>query len=60
MTYLEIILLTILWVSYGVFTAYQTKPSEGHVILTYCMSIIFSPLILIVRVFIGIFHPDNV
>jgi hypothetical protein len=58
MTDLEFILITIIWVGYGVFCAYQINWSWSHGGM-YIVCIGFAPLVLVYRILRGIFHPDN-
>jgi hypothetical protein len=60
MTTLEIILITILWVIYGVFSAYQDEYHLRTNFDKYFFHIIFSPLVLIYRILIGLFHPKTI
>lgn len=50
------IILTILWVAYGIFSTYQADVQEevGFMILF----ILLSPLVLFLRIFYGIFSKD--
>ena len=62
MTTLEIILIVVIWIVYGVFSAYQdedciTLLPENMKRLIY---IIFSPLILLYRILIGILHSKSI
>ena len=58
MTTLEIILIGIIWVNYGLFTAYQHNDNKldfevnGFAIF---IIVILSPFILFIRIFYGIF-----
>jgi hypothetical protein len=63
MTTLEIILLAILWVIYGLFTAYQItneEDSDDVIIGIYFLLILLSPIVLIIRIIIGIFHSKTI
>lgn len=58
MTNLEIILLLVLWISYGVFAIFRThghilQDEDGEKTIAYFVFIIFSPLILIGRMIWG-------
>lgn len=57
MTTLEIILIITLWISYGVFNAYQHDWFEGYEINYFCtfITILFAPIALVIRIFRGIF-----
>lgn len=67
MTTLEIILIIIIWIAYGVFAAYQTEEGSSNVLtvsyyerefdstISLFLMIIFSPIVFIVRALIGIF-----
>jgi hypothetical protein len=62
MTTLEIILLAILWIVYGSFCAYQSTETwhdDSEIIGTYILCIFFSPVVLIYRMLVGIFHPKS-
>lgn len=58
MTILEIILIGVLWVVYGVFSAYQSNGSTFKFIdgleLVICVGL--APIMLLVRVVLGVFH----
>ena len=61
MTGLEVLLIMILWVLYGIWSAKQ-EVEEGGVsnedaVGVYIFSILFSPLVLIARIIKGIFTP---
>jgi hypothetical protein len=58
MTTLEIILIVVIWIVYGVFNAYQDEKS--YEISHYFYHIIFCPLVLLFRVLIGIFHSKSI
>jgi hypothetical protein len=60
MTPLEIILIVMLWVTYGVLSAYQDKGFWADDGAKYIVYIIISPILLIYRVIIGIFHPKSI
>ena len=60
MTTLEIILIVIIWISYGVYAVYQTEIEDGSrsqdsTDWLYALIIIFAPLVLICRAIYGIF-----
>lgn len=57
MSNLEIILTMILWVIYGVFSAVQRDSFEDY---TYPLMIIFSPIVLLYRIVVGIFNKRNI
>lgn len=61
MTILEIILLGVLWIAYGVFSFYQSEGNkvtldDGMDVLSLIILIVISPLVLVVRIFLGVFH----
>ena len=61
MTILEIILIVVLWVAYGVFSFYQSEGNkfpldDGMDVFSLIILIVISPLVLVVRIFLGIFH----
>jgi hypothetical protein len=61
MTILEIILIGVLWVAYGVFSVYQEGGNkipldDADDLMVLVLGIVLSPLILVVRIFVGIFH----
>lgn len=61
MTILEIILIGVLWVAYGVFSTYQSEGNkipldDAEDVLNLILAMIIAPLILVVRIFLGIFH----
>lgn len=63
MTTLETILILILWISYGVFTAFQISKDafdmdNNDISGLYIVSILFSPILLIIRAIIGIFKSN--
>lgn len=64
MTILETILILILWISYGTFSAYQLIKNTDNLdqnekTTLYLIFILFSPIILIVRIMLGIFSMDT-
>ena len=58
MTVLEIILIAVVWIAYGVFSAYQSNDNTFEDVDTFevMIGIAISPIILIVRVLLGVFH----
>lgn len=61
MTILEIILIGVIWVAYGVFSVYQDEDNplpivDADDLMVLVLGIVLSPLILVVRIFVGIFH----
>lgn len=61
MTILEIILIGVLWVAYGVFSTYQSwgntfSLDDNEGVFELILGIILAPVILVVRIFLGIFH----
>ena len=60
MTTLETLLIIIVWIGYGVFSAYQAINVNNRChnanLGIYVMFPILSPIILIARVLLGIFH----
>lgn len=64
MTILETILILILWINYGTFSAYQLIKNtddlnQNEKTTLYIIFILFSPAILIVRIILGIFSIDT-
>ena len=60
MTILELILIAVIWIAYGVFHYYQVNEEslnfkEHHNLFGFIACILFSPLLLVTRIFIGIF-----
>lgn len=54
MTTLEMILIGIIWISYGIFVAAQEEVEDYTPLV-----ILFSPIILVIRAFVGIFTKLN-
>jgi len=58
MTNLEIVLLAVIWVSYGVFVNIQNNWCDGfdeEQTIAITLTVVFSPIILLARVCKGIF-----
>ena len=56
MTPFEAISIIIMWISYGLFAAYQTQcPNYDHKVSFYFMYVAFAPAALIVKVLYGAF-----
>lgn len=58
MTPLEIILIVIIWIAYGVFASARTNFTAGDddgVTITYVMYIIFAPLVFVIKAIYGAF-----
>ena len=60
MTTLEIILIAVMWVCYGVFTVYRTDDvrrwqTDGEDLVLALAMIVFAPIVLVGRAIIGIF-----
>jgi len=50
------IIITILWIAYGLFSAYQAE-IQDDIALTIA-AIVFSPLVLVWRILYGVVSPD--
>ena len=55
MTTLEIILLSIIWIGYGIIAAIQTESYEDGELALYLGCILFSPIVFIGRCLYGAF-----
>jgi len=56
MTNLEITLIAIIWIGYGVFAVYQSKDLEDSVVVPlFGVYIIFSPIVFIIKALYGVF-----
>jgi len=60
MTTLEIILTVIIWIGYGVFNGYQmalthNKNDSDNIFGCFVISILFAPIMLVIRAIWGIF-----
>lgn len=64
MTTLEIILIAIIWISYGLFSAKQISDKNcshnEELIFNYLLCIVFAPIVLIARIFIGMFSDRSI
>lgn len=54
-TVLQTIFWTVLWISYGAFSAYQVSiVEEGHKPVTYILFSLLAPVVLLYRILAGI------
>ncbi len=63
MTILEYILISIIWVGYGIFAGYQDKSftdDDNEKIAIYIVFILFSPLVFIIKALYGAFKEYNI
>lgn len=53
-----IIFIAIMWVCYGLLTYYHYKLHEEHDMFILCVFIFLAPLVLIVRIYYGVFTDE--